>query len=274
MNTQTIQRQYNEVVAPYYDLDPQGVYTGSVNRAAAQLERLHLLDDGGPPLKVLDVGMGTGRFLARLKALAGDQIQPFGLDMAEKMVESARRKIPDLVAEFDDAANLGAHFQGHSFDLVCTHYITGYVPIDVLAPKIRERIEEGGYWSFVGGTKAGFPALQARASSKLLRWVVGAGSQTFAERILNPADEGEVVRALQANGFEVCESQTYEPALEFRDFDQFMEFAYRGGWLTPILEALGLHQAGPVTRLLLNWFFFPIKDHHNIAIALARKIGT
>ena len=35
----------------------------------------------------------------------------------------------------------------------------------VLAPKIYERLEEGGYWSFVGGTKAGFPALQAEANS-------------------------------------------------------------------------------------------------------------
>jgi hypothetical protein len=192
--------------------------------------------------------------------------------MAEKMVENARLKIPDLVAEFDDATNLGAHFQGLSFDLVCTHYITGYVPINVLAPIIWDRLEEGGYWSFVGGTRAGFPALQARANSRFLRWVVGAGSQTLGDRILNPANRDEVVRTLEANGFELCEAETFEPPLEFRNFEQFMEFAYRGGWLTPILEALGLHHAGAMTRLLLNWFFFPVKDHHDIAIALARKV--
>jgi hypothetical protein len=50
-----------------------------------------------------------------------------------------------------------------------------------------------------------------------------------------------------------------------------MEFGYRGGWLTPLIESMGLHRAGPITRWLLNRLAFPISDSHNIVIALGRK---
>ena len=66
--------------------------------------------------------------------------------------------------------------------------------------------------------------------------------------------------------------ETFEPALHFRTFDEFMDFAYRGGWLTPFLEALGLHKANAMTRLMLNLFFFPVQDHHSIEIVLAQKV--
>ncbi len=56
-----------------------------------------------------------------------------------------------------------------------------------------------------------------------------------------------------------------------RILTQFMEFGYRGGWLTPLIEAMGLHRAGPMKRWLLNHLAFPVKDSHNIVIALGRK---
>ena len=201
------------------------------------------------------------------------QFRPFGLDLAEKMVEYARQRIPDLVAEVDDAANLDACFPGQSFDLVCTHFITGFVPMRVLTPKIWNRLEEGGYWSLVGGTKAGFPALQAKADTWLIRQLCRAGSRKLDDALLNTADRDEVVRTLAANGFKVCAAETFEPVLDFPNFDEFMEFAHRGGWFTPLIEALGVHEAGAVTRWLFNRFLFPIQDHHSIAIVLARKVG-
>jgi SAM-dependent methyltransferase len=270
--TETIQRQYNEVIASHYDLDPQAVTGRSLDLAVEQLRQHHLVGDGAGPLSVLDLGMGTGLFLAKLKALGGDRIQPFGLDLAARMVENACRKLPDLVAEVGDAAQLDAHYVGHHFDLICTHFITGFVPMSVLAPKIRDRLEEGGYWSLVGGLKAGFPVLQAKANSKLLRWLVGAGPQKIEDVICNPTGQREVEQTLAAHDFEVCAAETFEPALAFRNYQDFMDFAYRGGWLTPIIEAVGLHEAGPLMRWLLNRWIFPVKDHHSIAIVLARKL--
>jgi SAM-dependent methyltransferase len=272
MDTLTIQRQYDEVVAPHYDLDPHAVIGRSLDLAVGQIRKRRLLEDGPGRFQVFDVGVGTGSFLDRLKALGGDRVRPFGLDLSEKMIEAARRKVPDLVAAVDDAANLDAHFPDESFGLICTHFITGFVPVGALAPRIRDRLEEGGYWSLVGGTKAGFPALQAKARSPLLRWFCGGGGLSVDEAVCNPAGRDEVVGALESNGFAVREVETFEPALHFRTFDEFMDFAYRGGWLTPFIEALGLHQAGALTRRLIDLFFFPADDHHSIEVVLAQKV--
>ncbi len=272
MSTQTIHHAYNDVVASHYDLDPQGVINRALDRAVAQLRKRGLIGDDARPLKVLDLGMGTGLFLAKLKALGGDRVQPFGLDLAENMVESARRKLPDLTAEVGDAARLDAHFPGQSFDCVSTDFVTGFVSMTVLAPKIWDRLEEGGYWSLVGGTKAGYPALRAKTDSKWLRRLAGAGSRSIDDEFINPADLAEVGRTFTAHGFELCEGETFEPELDFPNFEVFMEYAYQGGWLTPVIEAVGLHKAGFLKRWALNRLVFPLKDRHSIVIALARKV--
>jgi SAM-dependent methyltransferase len=274
MLTQTIQRQYDEVISPHYDRDPQSVIGDSLERAADQIQNRKVLGSNSARTRILDVGVGTGRFLAKLKALGGQRVQPFGLDLSEKMVDIARQKVPDLIAAVDDAANLAEHFPDQSFDLICTHFITGFVPMQLLAPKICERLDKGGYWSLVGGTKAGFPALQTKAQAKPLRWLFGGRKLVIDDHVCNPADRTEVVQTLEENGFAVRECETFEPALNFRKFKDFMDFAYWGGWLTPFIEALGLHKANAMTRLMLNLFFFPVHDHHSIEIVLAQKVKT
>jgi SAM-dependent methyltransferase len=272
MITQTIHHAYNDVVASHYDLDPQTVIGPSLDSAVSQLRKQGLVGDGAKRLRVLDLGMGTGMFLAKLKALGGEQVEPFGLDLAENMVENARRKIPDLTAEVGNAADLESHFPGQTFDCISTHFITGFVPMTVLAPKIWDRLEEGGHWSLAGGTKAAYPGLRAKADSKFLRWLTGAGSRKIEDEFINPADLNDVVRTLAAHGFEAREGETFEPPLDFRNFNDFMDYGYQGGWLTPAIEAVGLHKAGFLKRWLMNRLIFPLKDHHSIAITLLRKV--
>jgi hypothetical protein len=86
-----------------------------------------------------------------------------------------------------------------------------------------------------------------------------------------PAGGSEVVAVLERNGLAVLEWETFRPALHFRTFHDFLEFGYYGGWLTPFLEDMGLHRLRPVLRGLMNKLVFPIRDHHEIVIALARK---
>jgi SAM-dependent methyltransferase len=271
MSTTTIHQAYNEVVASHYDLDPQGVIGKSLDFAVQQLRDADFFGETKDSLAVLDLGMGTGLFLGKLKNMAGDRVAPFGVDLAEKMVENARKRLPDLSAVVGDAAELDRYFPGQQFDCVCTHFMTGYVSMHVLAPKIAGRLKPGGYWSLVGGTKAAYPALQAKGDSPILRWLSGAGSRKVDETVLNPANLQEVADTMTQHGLEVCAGETFTPALEFNDFDQFMTFGYRGGWLTPLIESLGLPKAGPVKRWLLNRLVFPVMDSHNIVIALGRK---
>jgi SAM-dependent methyltransferase len=272
MTTDTIQHQYDEVIAPHYDLDPQSVTGNTLDHAAEQIRQQQLLEDDLRPLRVYDVGMGTGMFLARLIALAGERVHPFGLDLSQKMIECAHRKIPHLTAVVDTAANLDAHFPDQNFDLICTHFITGFVPLSVLAPKVWNRLEVGGYWSYLGATKQAFPRLQSKANNRLLRWLLGAPKMDISSAIPCPADRQEVVGTLQRNGFVVRRCETFQPKLDFANLDEFLEFGYYGGWLTPFLDAVGLHKVGAVTRFLLNRLVFPMEDHHCVEIHLAQKV--
>jgi SAM-dependent methyltransferase len=283
--TSAIQRHYDQVIAPHYDRDPQAVLDSSLMRAINQLRAHRVLapaaaaaaapaagDAAGAALDVLDVGVGTGRFLEKLKVASGGRpLRLFGLDLSAEMVAIARQRLPGLQVAVDDAVNLADHFDGQSFDLVCTHFITGLVPMAALAPIIRSRTREGGFWSLVGGTKAGFPALQMEADRAVVRRVLGGRRLAVDTMTCNPTGREEVVSTLEAHGFGVVSAETFEPALKFEDVDEFIEFGYHGGWLTPFVEALGLHEAGQVKRTLIDLLVFPIEDQHNIEIVLARK---
>jgi SAM-dependent methyltransferase len=272
MQTDVIQRQYDEVIAPYYDRDPYLVIGQSLDRAVDQIRRQGHDLGVSAPLRALDLGMGTGTFLAKLRSHAA-YLRPFGIDISERMIDIARARIPELVAAVDDAANLDDYFEDDAFDLISTHFVTGFVPIGVLAPKIHRRLAAGGYWSLVGGTKAGFPALQQKARGRIGRWLYGGPPPALDDLVCNPARREEVVRELTAHGFAVQEAETFTPGFEFRNLDDFLEFAYYGGWLTPFIEALGLHKAKPATRAMLNLLVFPVRDHHSIEIVLAQKVG-
>lgn len=266
MQATLIRRQYDEIIASHYDFDPQCMIGNTLDRALGQVER-QLPKKG--PLKVLDVGVGTGRFLEKLRA--GRILEPYGLDISQKMIDIACQRIPDIEAAVDDARNLDDHFRELSFDLACTHFLTGFIPLEVLAPKIYGRLREGGSWSYVGGTLEGFPVLQRKANTRLVRWLVGIQKLEASAFVNNPADQGGVEETLGRNGFDIGECETFRPRTTFKDWKEFLEFAYYGGWLTPFIESLGLHEAGTVARAVLNCLFFPMEDHHSIVIALARK---
>ena len=270
MESAVIQRQYNDVIATQYDHDPQNTTGDSLDCALSHLAAAGLLSDLLPAMRVLDIGMGTGMFLAKLRDRSLRAIEPCGIDISRQMAAIAQKKLPDLVAAIDDGANLEHHFPGERFDLIATHFVTGFVPITHLAPRIHAKLASDGVWSFVGGTTAGYSELRRRAGHPLLRLLFG-GKAPDLQGVICPDNEREVVAVLEANGFEVLSSETVEPELHFPDFDSFMEFAYHGGWLTPFIEDIGLHRSRRWQQTVLNRLVFPIVDHHNIVQALARR---
>jgi len=270
MEAAVIQRQYDEVISLQYDQDPQNTTANSLERALDHLVSLGFLDAALPRLRVLDVGMGTGMFLERLRSRSERRIEPFGLDISARMAEIARRKLPDLTVAIDDGANLGNHFNDEQFDLAASHFVTGFVPLEKLAAEVFAKLAPGGYWSYVGGTMGGYRELQKRATNPLLKLFFGGRTPTL-QGMIAPADLTEVQTRLTAAGFEIVQSETWEPELQFPDFDTFIDYGYRGGWLTPFIEELNLHRAPRWQRMLLNALVFPVTDHHSIAMAVARK---
>src|SRR5262245_20346918 len=217
MQDQAIQRQYDDIIASRYDRDPQSVIGDSLDRALRQIARHEEADGKKGSLKVLDLGVGTGRFLEKLRVLAGPRLVPYGLDISQKMIDIARARVPDLEAAVDDAANLGDHFDDVVFDLVGTHFVTGFIPMAELAPKIAARLQRGGLWSFAGGTRAGFPVLQKKANGRLIRWLFGIKHLDVGDVVCNPADEAAVVQTFEQHGFAVRHCETFLPALRFKN---------------------------------------------------------
>ena len=267
MQSTLIRRQYDEIIASHYDFDPQSMIGDSLDRALGQVER-QLGENGS--LKVLDVGVGTGRFVEKLRASRA--VEPYGLDISQKMIDIACKRIPDLEAAVTDARNVDAHFPGVSFDLVCTHFLTGFIPLEVLAPEMRGKLRAGSFWSYVGGTLEGFPILQGKANTRLLRWLFGIRKLEVSAFVDNPANQCHVEATLERNGFAIRECETFRPRAFFNNWKEFLDFAYYGGWLTPFIESMGLQRAGAVGRAVLNRLFFPMEDRHAIVIALAQKL--
>jgi ubiquinone/menaquinone biosynthesis C-methylase UbiE len=271
MSSSVIQRQYDEVIADHYDVDPLSVINDALHQALEHVRRFISLDGGLPPLSVLDLGIGTGLFLEKLRSASRRTVDPYGLDISQRMIDIAHRRIPGLNAAVKDAACVDRVFGDESFDLICTHFITGFVPIQYLAPRIVSRLKPGGCWSFVGVTSAAYPKLRHTAQSMLVRLIFSKWRPLDLSGLITPDDAAAVVGVFARHGLEVCSVETFEPQLDFKNFDEFMAFGYRGGWLTPFIEELGLHKAKPSMQRLLNTFVFPISDHHKIAIGLARK---
>lgn len=272
MDTAVIQRQYDDLIAPHYDLDPQNLMAMSLDRALDNLRDTELLNftPGSAPLRTLDLGMGTGTFLHELSQQSIRDVEPCGIDLSANMIRVAENKLPGLEAYVDDAARFDRHFPDAKFDLISTHFMTGFVPVETLAPMIYEHLAPGGYWSFVGSSSLAYPRLREIAESRLIRLIFKGRSLPFDNMIV-PQNEETLHDAFRDSGFEPVTSSAFEPELHFPDMQSFMSFAYNGGWLTPFIEALGLQHAGRTTRALLNRCVFPVHDHHHILLALVRR---
>lgn len=81
-----------------------------------------------PGDRVLDLGCGAGRFARRVEALCGGYL---GVDASPRMIETARKNLPDLAFEVADIVEFAA--QRASYDLVL---LMGNV-LDYLHPEQR-----------------------------------------------------------------------------------------------------------------------------------------
>ena len=67
-----------------------------------------------PGAKVLDVGCGTGAMLRRMADTC--QINGYGIDMSEKMLEEAKRKCPEMIIQYSRCEQ--TPFDDSTFDIL------------------------------------------------------------------------------------------------------------------------------------------------------------
>lgn len=104
-----------DLIAPVYGIIDRGTHE--------DFKKMAVLLDRYIPLKgksVLDVGCGTGAWLATLNAY--DLQKAVGADFTEKMLTEARRNHPGLKCLAGDAENL-SQFEDQSFDIVTATFV-------------------------------------------------------------------------------------------------------------------------------------------------------
>jgi len=116
---------------------------------------LRYYPDKNQPLRLLDVGCGTGTFIAML-AETELEIHPFGLDMAEQMcrlgIEKAGRIGLDRIVHFVTADSEHMPFDQASFDIItCSNSFHHYPHQDFVLHEMHRVLKPGGRLMLIDG---------------------------------------------------------------------------------------------------------------------------
>jgi len=138
-------RLYNEL-AQYYD------FFSPIDRIVTEVEFIYgeLGNVIAASPKVLELGCGTGRYLAELAAKG---FQPYGIDISRNMLQIARRRVPDAMlidGDFTDSRVL-KRFEPCEL-VIALSVVLMYVPnieiIEDIFRSIYERLVPGGLFVF------------------------------------------------------------------------------------------------------------------------------
>ena len=209
--TTTVHRAYNDVVASHYDLDPQGVIGRSLDRRSGTCRMQTCLGRASRRLPFSISAWGRGYFWVSswtwpaIRSSRSGSISPRTWWRTPQKDPGPDRRGGrcDRSSTTTSRGSNSTAFARISSRATCR--------CSVLAPKIASRLKPGGYWSLVGGTKAAYPALQAKGDSQVLRWLSGIGSRKMDDTVLNPANLEEVADTMNAHGFEVAAGETFKP---------------------------------------------------------------
>ncbi|MGZ6123884.1 MAG: class I SAM-dependent methyltransferase [Myxococcales bacterium] len=131
--------------AALYDLQVELLFGGTADAMRRRIippvvRRARALDaSAARPLRLLDVGCGTGHLLNMLGAALPCQAKLFGIDLSPHYIARAREVLPrdlDVSLVCDDAEKLP--FLDASFDAVTSIYLLHEVPVEVRARILRE----------------------------------------------------------------------------------------------------------------------------------------
>ena len=141
MNVEYVEKIYDRQ-ARYYDQLFGKVTSDGRSTAATYLDLF-------PGAHLLEVGVGTGLVLETLPR----NIQFTGIDLAQKMLEAAHRRVVDLALDDVELMRMDASrmdFEDDSFDRVLAAYFISTVPDPVSIIKEMKRVcKPGGYLVFM-----------------------------------------------------------------------------------------------------------------------------
>lgn len=270
-----VKAMYNDIASQYAMADCFGSISNSHKCAIEQIERAHL--NTRPHLKILDLGVGDGAFLSKLKQQM--PVADFtGIDVSEEMLKRASLELP-LTAIEASAADASSFLPPHSQDLVLAHFINAYIPIAKLFGQAEMLTRANGYFSMITTTYESFPVAQALladfiAEESLLSIIVGHYYKAVVKNTTVAAGYEELTQAFNAHQFEIVEHKRLSIPIKLNNIDELALFGIEGTWFLNTLSIRMLPKnflIDRIKRVFSKIFTFPYQDTHVVDVILAKK---
>lgn len=271
----TLKAMYNSIAGQYATANRFGSISESHKCAIAQINEAHLgLRDN---YKVLDLGVGDGAFLQKLKQQM-PQAEFTGIDVSKEMLKRAREALPLTTIE-TSATEASKFLPHHSQDLVLAHFINAYIPINTLFNEARLLTRANGHFSIITTTYDSFPVAQQQLANfisqeSLLSSIVGHYYKAIVKNTTVAASEEELLHAFTNNQFKVLKHERLYIPITLNNIDELALFGIEGTWFLNSLSIRMLPKnflIQRLKRLFSKIFTFPYQDTHIIDVVLAKK---
>lgn len=271
----TLKGMYNSIASNYQTADTFGSISTSHQVAIDQVRQN--IPKPHPNFKVLDLGVGNGLFLSKLKPFL-PSANFTGIDISPKMLKEAQRRVDITVIE-TSAIEASRHLPLHSQDLVLAHFINAYIPINALFNQASLLTRANGYYSLITTTYQSFPLAQQMLAEfitqdTLLSRVVGHYYKNMVRNTTVASGQDELLQVFKAHHFAIQNHERLHIPITLNTIDELVSFGIEGTWFLNSLSIKMLPKnflLERLKRLFSRIFTFPYHDTHIIDVVLAKK---
>ena len=271
----SLKAMYNGIADHYTMANRFGSISESHKCAIEQITHAHLGQK--PHYKVLDLGVGNGAFLQKLR-LQMPLADFTGIDVSKEMLKHAREALPITTIE-TSATEASQYLPLHSQDLVLAHFVNAYIPINKLFNQAKLLTRATGHFSIITTTYDSFPIAQQQlanfiAEESALSSIVGHYYKAIVKNTTVATNEAELLNAFKEHQFQVLEHQRLHIPITLNNIDELALFGIEGTWFLNSLSIRMLPKTFLIQRLkrlFSKIFTFPYQDTHIIDVVLAKK---
>lgn len=269
-----VKAMYNTIANHYNKADYFGAISLSHKSAIKQI-----VDNiSNNNLEILDLGVGDGAFLAKLKKLTPNGTFT-GIDLSKEMLKHAKNSL-DFTAIEGSAANASQYLPRNSQDLIMAHFINAYIPTDILFQEAQILAKDNGYFSVISTTYESFPLSQKYLADFIAKGtiygnIVGHYYKEVVKKTTVTSGKNDLFKFFAKHNFSIVAHDRIKIDLTFNNIDDLVTFGIEGAWF---LNALSVSTILPknfvlqrIKRLFEKIFVFPFHDTHIIDVVLAKK---
>lgn len=280
MRVMTLQALYDNAADHYGLANRFGAISMSHDIALEQILKARLGNlqlRSGKGFKILDLGVGDGRFLERLRQQIPNA-ECTGFDISPEMLKQAQKRL-NLTGIVASAAKAEHYLPLHSQDLVLAHFINAYIPIDTLFHQAHLMTKVNGHFSYISTTYDAFPHCQEFlanfiSENTFIGSVLGHYYKSVVKNTTVAPNLEALKEKLQAHKFIIAEHRRLEIDIVFQSAQDVAHFGVEGSWFLNALDYPLVPQkllVSKLTKLIEKIVTFPFHDKHVIDIILAKK---